>query len=392
MQKLLHLAKSKLGSSQQANQPSTALPGSSLEPETRGNSARIKWPPKVIGIDMLDEVKDTNGRNIPRDLGRSITLGGEHFYMFADTFCFDDNGQFVGLTSNTCAFISDIKNPTRCSYWNQGPKEPEFIPFTQEDEEYNRDKRGTHMRVANWAFGGVIEDGLTEGAKSGTGTGWIFNDKVLIQDKGSVEMELVRVKLQDGHKIHAEKVPGLSPFGKNDIRCGNISTFIDGGWVYLLGGTGDSEKTRNVMARIKYGHDLSQISNYEYYTISGGWRPSFENIEDLSDVMSGISHGMIFKTGVHGPKQRPYMCIGVDKFLSSRLYLGVAEKPEGPWDIKDVVELPKFLGQKSNTRYCLYMHDWASNVAQGEFFITWSDDGQMGGLVVAGKLRLHMED
>lgn len=215
MYKLLDKAKSKLESFQGSNQSSNAPSIPTSKPHRHyGTSARIVWPPKVDSIDMLGEVRDTNGRNIPRDLGRSITLGGHHhFYMFADTFCFDDAKQFVGLTSNTCAYIPDTNNPTKCSYWNKGPKEPEFIPMTPEDEEYNQKKKGTDMRVANWAFGGVIEDGLDENGKGGNGKGWIFNDRVLIKDKGSVGMELVRVELRDEHKIHAEKVPGLSPFG-----------------------------------------------------------------------------------------------------------------------------------------------------------------------------------
>jgi hypothetical protein len=171
-----------------------------------------------------------------------------------------------------------------------------------------------------------------------------------------------------------------------------MTTFVDGGWVYLLGGSVGLKWPRNYMARIKYGDDFSQLFNYQYHTTAHGWKPSFNKSDDLTDVMSGIGHGMIFKAKDHGPKGKPYMCIGVDKFLSSHLYLGAAEKPEGPWDIKDVGEVPKFLGDKSKTRYCLYMHDWGSDLGQGELLVSWSDDGQMGGLVVSGKLRLGMDE
>jgi hypothetical protein len=214
MHKILAKAKSKLDSFQQSHASSSAPPNTNSKPcRNYGPSARIAWPPRIDSLEMLGEIKDINGRNIPRDLGRSITLAGQHFYMFADTFCFDDAGQFVGLISNTCAYIPDINNPTKCSYWHDAPKEPEFIPMTPDDEAYNRNNEGTGKRVANWAFGGVIEDGLDRNGKGGNGTGWIFNDKVLINDKGTVGMELVRVELRDGCRIHAEKVPDLSPFG-----------------------------------------------------------------------------------------------------------------------------------------------------------------------------------
>ncbi|RDW62037.1 hypothetical protein BP6252_11470 [Coleophoma cylindrospora] len=384
MHKILENEESKMDSLQQSSQS-----------KRYGPSARIAWPPKVESINMLGEIKDTNGRNTPRDLGRSITLGGHQFYMFADTFCFDDAGQFVGLTSNTCAYIPDTNRPTVCSYWHTEPREPEFIPMTPEDDAYNKEKKGTYMRVANWAFGGVIEDGLDEYGKGGNGKGWIFNDRVLIQDKGSVGMELVRVELQDGHRIHAEKVPGLSPFGEKEVRVGSIDTFIDGGWVYLIGGAASDSQwpARNVMARIKYGDDLSQISNYQYHTTADGWKSNFDKVEELSDVLAGIGQGMIFKVDEdHAPQGKPYMCIGVDKFMSNGLYLGVAEKPEGPWELKNVGQIPKFLHHQSNTRYCLYMHSWGSDLSQGELLVSWSDDGQMGGLVVAAKLRLHMDE
>jgi hypothetical protein len=62
-------------------------------------------------------------------------------------------------------------------------------------------------------LGGVIEDGLDTKGKAGNGKGWIFNDRVLINDKGNVGMEIVPVELRDGYRIHAGKIPGLSPFG-----------------------------------------------------------------------------------------------------------------------------------------------------------------------------------
>lgn len=174
------------------------------------DSARIVWPPKVNSIEILGEIKDTNGRNIPRDFGRSISLGGELFYVFADTFCFDDDKHFVGVSSSTCAHIGDKCSPTLCSYWSSEPLVPEFIPFTPEDKEYNKRKKkeGTPCRVANWAFGGVIEH------PPGSGSGFLLNDKTLIEDGGSVGMELVKVDLQRGFpiKIQAEKLPGALPF------------------------------------------------------------------------------------------------------------------------------------------------------------------------------------
>lgn len=180
-----------------------------------------------------------------------------------------------------------------------------------------------------------------------------------------------------------------------------MDTFIDGGWVYLLGSNekASSKWPRNAMARLPYGAPLSDLSAYQYHTSSHGWVPyatfsspsSPHSINDLSDVLSGIGHGMIFRIGEKGPPGKPYMCIGVDKFLSNKLCIGCAERPEGPWDLKDVGEVPRWMGEKSRTRYCLYMHEWGSDLERGELLVSWSDDGQMGGLVVAARLKLAME-
>lgn len=328
--------------------------------------------------------------------------------MFGDTFCFDDDGQFQGLTSNTCAHIRDLNRPTKCSYWTREAKVPEFIPFTPEDEVYNglKKEEGTQCRIANWAFGGLIEH------PPNSGKGWLLNDKTLILDGGSAGMELVKVELVNGFPV-AEKIPGAWPFGvctypfqtysrpnltdwicqDNEPRFGCITTLVDGEWVYLLGGKTDpSGWPRNVLARIKYGSDFSQRAHYQFHCQQGGWQSSYAKAEDLTDVASGMGHGMMFKVGKHGPNGKGYMWIGVDKWMSSKLHLGVAERPEGPWDMKDVGELPKILGEKSKTRYCLYVHDWGSDIPNGQLLISWSDDGQMGGLVVAGKLMLAMEE
>lgn len=162
--------------------------------------------------------------------------------------------------------------------------------------------------------------------------------------------------------------------------------------MYLLGGHRDEGGwPRNVLARIKYGEDLTQRSSYQFHCQNGGWQSSFARGDDLTDTCSTQGHGKMFKVGENGPEGKPYMWIGVDKWMSSKLYLGVAPAPEGPWEIQDVGEVPKILGDKSKTRYCLYVHEWGSNFAQGELLISWSDDGQMGGLVVAGKLKLATE-
>ncbi len=92
----------------------------------------------------------------------------------------------------------------------------------------------------------------------------------------------------------------------------------------------------------------------------------------------------------HGPAGKPYVWVGVNKWMDSKMWCAAASKPEGPYDIQFLMETPKVMGSKSQHRYCIYPHLWAYDLAQGELLVSWSDDGQMGGKVAAAKLRFEM--
>lgn len=92
----------------------------------------------------------------------------------------------------------------------------------------------------------------------------------------------------------------------------------------------------------------------------------------------------------HGPAGKPYVWVGVNKWMDSKMWCAAASKPEGPYDIQFLMETPKVMGSKSQHRYCIYPHPWAYDLARGELLVSWSDDGQMGGKVAAAKLRFEM--
>lgn len=68
--------------------------------------------------------------------------------------------------------------------------------------------------------------------------------------------------------------------------------------------------------------------------------------------------------------------------MTSQLCVGAAAKPEGPWEIYKLGEMPK-ITQQAKTRYCIYPHLWGSDFSKGEILITWSDNGTLGGKVAA---------
>lgn len=114
-----------------------------------------------------------DGKDSPRDIGRSVHLGGNTYYVFGDTFCFDNRKQFVGLTHNTIALCPDLRKPleSRFLFQNHNGKRGlvrDFLPFTAEEEAFNERNKKDMRRVVLWSFGGMIED------TPGCGQGWIY--------------------------------------------------------------------------------------------------------------------------------------------------------------------------------------------------------------------------
>ena len=123
---------------------------------------------------------------IPRDGGRSFKLGKHFFYIFGDTFCFDDKRNFVGVTNNTLAWIPNRQEPIKSSYLCSDPRVPPGIPLTPEEEAFDKEHKKENWRVMTWCFGGVVEDEPKE-----CGKGWMWFEKV----------EGVRLKLHPCIKV-----------------------------------------------------------------------------------------------------------------------------------------------------------------------------------------------
>lgn len=144
----------------------------------------MKWPPEFVRpTDLLGEVRDINGRDIPRDIGRSFSLSGQHYFLFGDTFCKDDAGNWLECANNTYALVPDTRDPTKSQYLTNDPQVPPFIPYREDEERFTKDpeNKKDHRRIVNWCFGGVVE------TYDGSGEGWLFNDKLKTQGAIGIE-------------------------------------------------------------------------------------------------------------------------------------------------------------------------------------------------------------
>ncbi|CAI6332269.1 unnamed protein product [Periconia digitata] len=352
---------------------------------------RIAWPPKLVcPPKVLGEVIDTSGRRYPRDIGRSVQLGGRMYYMFGDTFCFDDHDEFRGVTNNSIALIPSLETPTKSRYIRHEAKVPEFVPFSNNELDFceGHENKVQNRRIVNWAFGGLIHVPGTHGRE-----GWLFYDQVETHGATPVKQNgigLAKARSSSTDEgIECERVGSFPLFDGNGPLWGNISS-VDSpdGWTYLLSGIGSENGLDNYMARIRTDADFSIKSNYSYLMKSGEWAPSYSPPygpfgELAHGVLAGQGQGAIAFIPDHAPHGKPFLWIGCEKFPTSQLCIGVAARPEGPWEVHKVGEMPKFTAD-AKTRYCIYPHIWGSDLANGKILITWSDDGTMGGKVIAG--------
>lgn len=120
-----------------------------------------------------------NGIGYSRDVGRSSVLGGRVFYQFADTFCKNERGEFVGVVSNTCAAVPEIRHPTRSQYLDiesDGRVAP-LIRLTDRERQWEADQVDAKGRMTLWGFGGIVED------IEDTAVGWTWYEQGTWDDK-----------------------------------------------------------------------------------------------------------------------------------------------------------------------------------------------------------------
>ncbi|KAF2256887.1 hypothetical protein BU26DRAFT_513639 [Trematosphaeria pertusa] len=379
----------KLQLQQQPQQSQNDHPISPNTNSSTPSTGRLSWPPKLASPPrVLGEVKDTSGRPYPRDFGRSIRLGGHTYYMFGDTFCFDSSGAFCGVTNNSIALIPSLHNPTKSQWLTPDAKVPEFVPYSDEEREFCRRHaaKGENKRFVNWAFGGAVERPGSAGREA-----WLFYDTCEVHGAEAVRhcgvgVAKARVTDVQSGQIECGRVGAFPLFDPEGPAWGNISNIAaPDGWTYLLTG----RELDNYMARIRTDADFSNPANYQFLKKGGHWVSSYHAPygpfgELAHDVLHGQGQGAIVYLPEHGPRGRPYVWFGCEKFMTSKLWVGAAARPEGPWELHSVGEMPKINGAQSKTRYCIYPHLWGSKPGRGEMLISWSDDGTMGGKVAVG--------
>ncbi|QSZ35674.1 hypothetical protein DSL72_006796 [Monilinia vaccinii-corymbosi] len=360
--------------------------------------AHMEWPPQIKDIQVFGEVKDISGRHYPRDIGRPVYLAGNTYYLFGDTFCHDSSNQFVGVSNNTIAFVPDPQNdPLTCQYMHDDAYQQSFIPHTPSEEEYEKEPKNREdiNRVVNWVFGGIIED------FPGSRGGWVFYEKMLTHGSKAGKRfghGVARVQVQNDNSLKVDRLMGDTMlFGENEPQFGMITHLVEeDGYIYLLGAKDAPSPTldlKNHWARIRSGSDFTMRGNYEFlvHTLDGKsqvWDHSY-SLHQLVNVIAVQGQGAIIKVPELAPKGRPYLWFGNNKFPANKIYIACASRLEGPWEEWEGPEIPKFGG--GGLRYTLYPHERNCHAENGEIRISWTDDKQLGGMVIQAMLRFVLK-
>ncbi|KAH6709259.1 hypothetical protein BKA61DRAFT_579328 [Leptodontidium sp. MPI-SDFR-AT-0119] len=358
---------------------------------------RVAWPPKVVHQTPMGIHRDGTGNRYPRDIGRSSILSnGDIIFQFGDTFMHNERGTFIGLANNTYSVATDDKNPTLSLYKHtnplgNGPVEP-FIPL-----ELSEIQRGFKA----WSFSGIVEDVFDpeidkrEGYKMKLLPGWTFFE---IRRPGPYSylphqyVGVAKVVYDPDEKTATATWVGDSSnkkvlFAAHEPRFGSLCVVLaDDDHIYLYGQVSETDKDIRI-ARVHANHaDIRE--KYEFFD-SNGWN---KDIRKATHIFRDMQHGQVFRSKMFGETDMyEWVFIGVNGRGDSRVQMGRAKSPEGPWDIQmtDIQFHHIWPGQFV---YCVYPHPWADETHEtGYLTISWSE-GSMNGHVLMSKIRFQMED
>lgn len=334
-----------------------------------------KYPP-VCRIQVIGYLHDTNGIEYSRDIGRSFQLGNQIYYIFGDTFCKNQEGDYVGIQSNTVAIVNDREMPHLTSYLcirDDGIVEP-LLPLNPEEVQFQEEN--DNVRFTLWGFGGVVE------VSDGVGLLW-YQKGIYRQNDQSHEylgIGLAKITLNKATGILSSyRCPGLL-FKANEPLVGSFSCIVNGPYIYLYG----KIETRMIIARVYKG----VADRRQAYTFFDGtswvhdWRRA-------STLFREMYQGGIVRSELFG-KDKQWVLIGNNKWVDNKIQVGASMNLEGPWQITPVAEAKGIEHGNNGGMYCMYPHAWAlEQDKRAELMVTWSEYWPGG--VVAAKLIFDTE-
>ena len=328
------------------------------------------YPPVIESVKVLGYVMDRNGIGYSRDIGRSFTFGGRCYYIFGDTFCKNQHGDFVGVQSNTAALVESPAEPLNSAYLSiqEDGMVDALIPLT--GDELCLGKR-EEVRVTLWAFGGLVE--------VSPGLGYIWYEKGEEYEQGGskecgVGLARVTIDLTSG-QLYTVRYNNLM-FDVDEPRVGTFSTILHEDFIYLWGHHGSDVILARVPRDSPWRRDMYTFWDGKGYV--PWWQAAVPVLKD-------VQHGAIINSSLFG-NDRPWVFIGCTKWADSKVMIGAAAHLQGPWELTPVWQATG-IDYPQEYMYCMYPHQWAFAEEDGELMVTWSE--AWPGNVIAAKLKFH---
>ena len=256
------------------SEPSVDIEPGADDPDNEADFGSAIYPPILEDMEVLGYVKDKNGINYPRDVGRSTCIHDEVFFIFGDTTCKDASGNSVGTTSNTVAYVESRTQFLDSEYMeiSDNGMVKAFVPLDEQETRFAKENQGA--RIVFRMFGGAVDVGAI---------GIMWFQYVIEHANGEEEYRGVsqaRLTTYSDGRIIVQRPRGLL-FGPDEPSIGSFSTLYYNGHVYLWSHRHDGQI---ILARVD--HLLTAVyESYEYWS-GTHWVTAWQYGSYLSDSSS----------------------------------------------------------------------------------------------------------
>ena len=347
------------------------------EPDHEVDIGPAIYPPVLESMKVLGYIKDKNGIEYSRDVGRSASIHDEVYFIFGETFCTASTEKSVGTTSNTIAYVEDRANFLESNYReiSDGGKVKAFVPLNDKEirfEEENRD-----ARVVFRMSGGTVDIGAV---------GIVWFQVFTKYEDGEEDYHGIgqaRLSIYSDGRILVERLQPLL-FGPHEPRIGSFSVLFYQGHVYLWSHRPDKQI---ILARVDM-YKTALRDRYEYWSGSR-WDPRWH---DAVPTLHDVQHGAIVHTNLFG-KDKSFVFVGVNRCADSVVQISAAAEVQGPFDLTAVCKATTTdcdEGHRKCIHPHIYPHLWASNVPKRELIVTWSESPPGG--VTAARLKFKVDE
>ena len=246
-------------------EPSFIINTGAEDPDGESDIGPALYPPILENMEILGYIKDKNSISYPRTIGRSICIHHEVYYIFGDTVCKDESGNYLGTTSNTVAYVEDRGKCLDSEYREilDNGKVKALVPLDEQEILFEAEHEGA--RIVFRMFGGAVDIGIFS---------VVWFQYVIEHAEGGEEYRGVgsaRLTTYADGGIIVQRVKGLL-FGKDEPSVGSFSTLYYQCWVYLWSHHVDGQI---ILARV-YHLYTQDCERYEYWD-GTGWVPRWQD-------------------------------------------------------------------------------------------------------------------